>query len=325
MKTITLAGPYPAEVKPLIQSLLPDDYSIQEIKSQDDLNKQQNLEHVILRTFKIDKTLIDKNPSLKVIQRWGAGYDTIDVEAASDRNIPVLIAAGVNACAVSEHVLLLILASLKNLIPIHQNTYGGIWDRSTYTHRSYMLQGKTVGLIGLGRIGMLTAQKLNALGARVAYYDICRMNPEYEKTSHIEYAGFDELLTTSDIISVHVPLNSNTHNLIDYSNLRLMKSNAIVINTSRGGIVNEGDLARALRENLISGAALDCFSEEPLVYPSIFEGLDNIIMTPHIGGSVSDLNPLMAKKVVENILDVIGKKPVSPLDFVNSKSCTYPA
>lgn len=324
MNTITLAGSYPEEAYELIQSKLPDNFNIKYARSQEELNELEDLEFVILRTLKVDSKLIKSNPKLKLIQRWGAGFDTVDIEAAGTMNIPVAVASGVNSCAVAEHAILLMLATYRNLIPLNRNTKSGIWDRSTFSSSSYTVDGKRVGLLGLGAIGKMVAKKVSALGANVQYYDIFRLSKEKEKELNISYVDFETLLKTSDIISIHLPLTENTKNIINEEAFRKMKPSSIIINTSRGGIIDENFLAEALKTKLIMGAALDSFSEEPYPSGGILNSIENLIMTPHIGGTVVDLTRPMVEKVLGNINKVHKGMPLYKVDFVNSKLCTYP-
>jgi len=324
LNTITLAGLYPEEAYELIQDKLPENFNIRFAKSQEELNALEDLEFVILRTLKIDGKLIESNPKLKLIQRWGAGFDTVDIEAAGTMNIPVAVASGVNSCAVAEHAILLMLATYRNLIPLNINTKKGIWDRSTYSSSSYTIDGKRVGLLGLGAIGKMVAKKVSALGADVQYYDIFRLHEEKENELNISYVDFETLLKTSDIISIHLPLTEGTKNLINEEAFKKMKPTSIIINTSRGEIIDENYLAEALRSKLIMGAALDSFSEEPYPSDGILNSIDNLIMTPHIGGTVVDLTRPMVEKVLGNIDRVHKGMPLSKVDFVNSKLCTYP-
>ncbi len=322
---LTFAGTYPAEANELLISKLSGYFEISYIKDQKTLDNCSDLEYLVLRTLKVDRNIIANNKNLKLIQRWGSGFDTVDIGAASERNIPVLVATGVNSCAVAEHTILLILALYRHLVPLDKKLRNGIWDRTTFASDSYTINDKKAGLIGCGAIGKLVAQKLQALGAEVQYYDLLRMNPETEKKFGVNFLDLKSLLVTSDIISIHLPLTSETVNLITAAELKLMKRSAVIINTSRGGIINENDLADALQTGQILGAGLDSFEVEPYPENGRFTTLDNVVITPHIGGTVSDLVKPMAEKVADNVLRALMQKELNAGEFINLKECTYPS
>ncbi|TXT47500.1 MAG: Phosphoglycerate dehydrogenase and related dehydrogenase [Spirochaetes bacterium] len=322
---LTLAGPYPKEVPGLIRELLPPDLALREIKDQESLDAARDLEIVILRTLRMGGALIEANPGLRLIQRWGAGYDTVDIEAAGRRKVPVAVAAGVNSNAVAEHALLLILACLRHLTALDASMKRGLWDRTKFAQNSYTIADKTLGLLGCGAIGRLVAEKARALGARVKYFDAFRLSEREEKALGIEYASFDEVVSSSDIITLHLPLLEGTKNIMDQAALAAMKPGSVLVNTSRGGLVDEAALAKALVEGPLMAAALDSFSEEPYPADGPLMGLENLIMTPHMGGSVVDLTLPMVRKVAANALAVMNGRPLPRRDMVNQAACGYPA
>lgn len=323
--TITLAGPYPPDVPGLLRRHLPAEFELREIHDQASLDASRDLQFVILRTLTVNAALIGANPGLTFIQRWGAGYDSVDIEAAGARGIPVAVAAGVNSNAVAEHALLLMLASLRHLTVLDASTKGGQWDRTSFAQNSYTIADKTLGLVGCGAIGRLVAAKARALGAAVIYHDAFRLSAQEEQTLGLGYAPLDRLLAESDIVSLHLPLTDSTKNIIDRRALQFMKRSAILINTSRGGLVDEEALAAALREGPLMAAAMDSFATEPYPADGPLLGLENLIMTPHIGGSVADLTLPMVRKVAENTILVARGLPLSRRDLVNQKLCGYPA
>lgn len=322
--TLSLVGPYPSEVPELIRERLPLNMQLREIKDQEALDVARDLEYVILRTLKIDAHLIENNPNLLFIQRWGAGYDSVDIVAAGKRKIPVAVAAGINSNAVAEHAILLMLASLRHLIALDASVKRGAWDRSSFAQNSFTIADKTLGLIGCGAIVKLVAAKAQALDAKVAYYDSFRLNPHEEKSLGLSFLPLRELLEVSDIISLHVPLLDSTKNIIDASALSLMKQGSILINTSRGGLIDEAALVSALREGPLMAAALDSFSEEPYPSNGALLTLANLIMTPHIGGTVADLTLPMVRKVIANVAAVKEGKALPKRDCVNQDLCGYP-
>jgi len=323
-KTLTLAGPYPEEVFGLLRKELPESLNIRVVKDQTSFDSLNDMEFVILRTLRMDGALIEANPSLRLIQRWGAGFDTVDVETAGRQNVPVAVASGVNSNAVAEHALLLMLASYRHLTALDASTKKGGWDRTTFASQSFMVSDKLVGLLGCGAIGRLLAQKAAALGAHVQYYDAFRLPVEEEKRLHLSYVDFGTLLETSDILSLHLPLVENTKLIIGEKELGRMKKGAVLINTSRGGLIDEARLAAALRAGRLMAAALDSFSEEPYPADGPLLGVDNLIMTPHIGGTVVDLTLPMVRKVADNVMRVYEGQPLPKRDLVNAAWCGYP-
>lgn len=324
MDIITLAGPYPEEVPGLLAKAVPAGLRIRAVKTQPELDALGDLQYVILRTLKLTGPVIGANPALKLIQRWGAGFDTVDIAAATSMDVPVTVAASVNSNAVAEHALLLMLATYRHLVPLDASVRHGAWDRTTHAPNSFMISDKLVGLVGCGAIGRLVAHKLRALGAVVQYYDATRLPAETERQLGLSYVDLHSLLATSDIISLHLPLTDQTRNIIGERELALMKPSAVLINTARGGLVDEDQLAAALRDGRIMGAALDSVAMEPYPLDGPLLAVDNLLMTPHIGGSVADLTLPMVRKVADNISRVFHGQPLPRTDLVNAPLCTYP-
>ena len=202
-------------------------------------------------------------PDLKVIVRHGVGFDTVDAKAAAELGIPVVITPGANARSVAEHTVAMILALTKNLVTCHNETIKGNWNiRQEF--RAYEFEGKTVGLIGVGNIGRIVAQMCMGLGFHIAAYDPFVPEEKLAEAGYRACRTVEEILRTSDIISVHVPYNEQTKDLISKKEFAMMKPGAIVVNCARGGIVNENDLAEALSNDVIGGAGLDVFVGERL-------------------------------------------------------------
>lgn len=317
MNKVTLAGKYPPGTSELLSALLPKDFAIDFAETQEALDAHTKLQYLILRTLKANQQLIQNNPGLELIHRWGVGYDSVDVQAATKNGVKVVIATGINTNAVAELALTFMLSIYRHIVPLHSKTASGEWDRTTYTTNSFTIRNKVVGLIGCGNIGRSIAQKVTALGASVQYYDVHRMSVEQETALGVKFSDFETVLQTSDIISLHLPLTEATKNIIDAKQLTMMKPNAILINTARGGLINEAALCEALRNKAILGCALDTYSVEPYDGSGQFGQLDNVILTPHVGGIVDDLTHEMVKKISENILKVALGQPLSKVDWVN--------
>ena len=319
METIALVGPYGVDVKPLIEKKIGGKMRVISVLAESDFAQLGDVEYVILRVFAMDAKAIASMPRLRLLQRWGIGFDKVDIEAAGKRNIPVAIAPGGNATAVSELAILLMLAVYRNVIPLHEGVCHGKWEKEKYNDNSFVIRGKTVGLVGFGNIGAQVAQKVQAFGAQVIYYDVTRMVSDEELKTGVRYVDLDELLAQSDIVSLHLPLLESTRGMIDRRAIARMKRNAVLINTARGEIVDSDALAMALRSGKLLGAGLDVFDTEPLAPDSPLRGLDNIVFTPHTGGNTCDINGDMVDICVNNILAISEGRPLSPRVVVNSQ------
>ena len=224
-------------------------------------------------------------PRLKLIQLISAGYDRLDVEAARQARVPVANNGGANSVAVAEHTLMLILAVHKRLASHHNNVVAGKWRVGDLgEQRVYELAGKTLGIVGLGTIGKKVARRAPAFDMRVQYYDIVRLSEDQEDALGVRFALFPELLRTSDVVSLHVPLNTATRNMMGAREFALMKDSAILINTCRGPVVDEAALHQALTTRQIAGAGLDVMVQEPPPADHPLFRLDNITITPHLAG-----------------------------------------
>lgn len=218
-------------------------------------------------------------PDLRVIARCGVGYDSVEVPAASQRKIPVTITPNSNREAVAELALALLFGVTKSVVANDKEVRAGNWPRKPLTP----LRGKTMGIFGLGRIGAALASRAKALGLNVIATE-SMPNPEVVRELQIELVDFDALLEKSDIISLHCPLNDETQGLFDAAAFTKMKPDSILINTARGKVVNEADLIRALQANQLGGAGLDVFECEPPAPDNPLFQLDNVVLSPHMGG-----------------------------------------
>lgn len=233
----------------------------------------------------IDGRLLDAAPRLKMIQRTGVGTEMLDRNAISSRGIPVYVNSGVNARSVAEHTLLLILASLKRLPQVNGQMHRGVWKKQQTGVSCNELFGKTVGLVGMGNIGRLVASMLQPFGCKVLYTDVYRQSTEVEDRLGLTYsAGFEDMLPELDILSFHCPLTDDNREILNARTLAMMKDGAIVVNTARGKLINPDDLYDALVSGHLKAAALDTHYEEPVGEGYRLAELDNVILTPHIGG-----------------------------------------
>ncbi|MBV1876644.1 MAG: 2-hydroxyacid dehydrogenase [Pseudomonadales bacterium] len=226
---------------------------------------------------------------LKLIQVLSAGYDSVNIDAARNANIPVATNGGANSVAVAEHTIMLMLAVYRKLAAYHANVAAGQWHKGIpRTVDIYEMEGKTVGLVGLGNIGREVAKRLQGFGCELIYFDTQALPADTERQLGARLVLLDELLAQADIVSLHIPLNDHTHELINAKSFARMKNTAILINTCRGGVIKENDLIDALREGTILAAGLDALAKEPPEKDNPLLGLPNVTLTPHSAGPTHD-------------------------------------
>jgi len=307
---IVLAGPYPEGTFIRLKNALDkENINLIEAKTQETFDAINDVDVIILRVLKMPKSVIERfSPRLKLIMRWGAGFDSVDIEAAGNRSISVANTPGANAYAVSELAVLLMLAVGRKLICHDRSIRQGIWSKNTFLNQSVTLNNKIVGIVGGGNIGRQVAQKVQVFGAKVLYYDAFRLKPEMEQRYNMRYVDKDELLKTADIVSLHVPLLDSTRHMLDAKHIAIMKDGAIVINAARGGIVDDDALLTAVDSGKLAGAGIDCVEHEPLSKDDPLLNNPNIIITPHIGGGVSDIADNIIPMLVENMKNLANGK-----------------
>jgi phosphoglycerate dehydrogenase-like enzyme len=248
----------------------------------------------------VDDELFAQAPKLRLIQLLSAGYDQADIEAARTAGVPVSNNGGANSVAVSEHAVLLMLAVSRQLIRQHANVAAGRW-RGNDTPKLHELRNQTLGIIGLGTIGKKTARLALAFGMKVVYYDIARLREDEEDALGVRFRLLRELLAESDLISLHVPLNASTQKMIGAAELAAMKLDAMLINTSRGPVVDEGALYDALTSGGIAAAGLDVYEEEPPAPDNPLLTLDNVILTAHMAGPTFESNQARVRNAFDNV------------------------
>ena len=262
------------------------------------INKMKAL--IVRNKTLVTRELIENAPNLTCVGRLGVGLDNIDLNACEEQNITVYPALGANSHSVAEYVICASMLLLRKAYFKKNEMIAGNWPRQESSGSE--VYGKTLGLIGFGDIAQKTRDLALGLGIKTVAYD-----PYLDKDSNVwketKNLDLDNLLSISDIISLHIPLSKETKNLIDEKKLRLIKNSSVIINTSRGGIIDENSLAKLLKENKIGGAALDVFNEEPINKENAkkFEGLDNLILTPHIGGVTKESNERVSKMIAKKI------------------------
>lgn len=299
-KLINPAGMKVLEGK--VEPVILADSSIETIKKM-----VAGVEGIILRTnIKLTRDIIDAASNLKIISRTGAGVDNIDVAAATEKGILVCHVPGVNSISVAEHALALILAIAKQLKVIDKAVHVGNW-KIRYASKAEDLDGKTLGLVGIGHIGSLLAQKCRlAFNMKVIAYD-----PYVKQAEGLELcSSLDQLFSQSDFISIHVPYTKETHHLVNSRLLSLMKPDSYLINTSRGAVVDEKALIEVLRNTSIAGAGLDVFEKEPPSLDNPLLKFNNVITTPHSGGLNRDCERKLAIEAAQAVIDLLeGRQP----------------
>ncbi|HGH4623033.1 NAD(P)-dependent oxidoreductase [Enterobacter cloacae] len=264
------------------------------------LCEQHNPVAILVRYGKISAKIMDAAPALQVISKHGSGIDVIDQAAAAERNIAVRSAPGANAAAVAEHTWALILACAKSVVSLDTRLREGHWDKAT--HKSIELEGLTLGLIGLGAIGSRVAKIGHVFGMRVLAYDpFAKTMPDVcQRTDTLT-----DLLSRSDVISLHCPLTDENRGMINAETLAYVKRNAILVNTARGGLIDNRSLLAALKNRTLHSAGLDSFTSEPLTAPHLWQGVENVIISPHIGGVSAASYIKMGAVAASNIVDVV--------------------
>lgn len=253
----------------------------------------------IIALEEFNKKVIDNLPNIKAISKFGVGLNNIDIEYAKSKNIKIGWEKGVNKQSVAEMTLGFMLMLIRNLYVTSNLLSNGIWQKNG----GYSLYNKTIGIIGIGNIGQELINLLKAFNCTILVNDVVNQD-EYYKKHNLKEASKEEIFRHSDIITIHTPLNEQTNNLININTLQLMKKSAFLINTSRGEIVNLNDLKLALKTNLIAGAAIDVYHEEP---PKDLEllGLPNLICTPHIGGNSEEAVLAMGRSAIKQLKDLL--------------------
>lgn len=263
------------------------------------LCRQHNPVAIIVRYSKVGVAAMDAAPALKVVSKHGSGTDTIDKVAAKARGIEVVAAVGANAAAVAEQALALLLACAKSVPQLNERMHAGHWDKAT--HKSLELGGRTIGLIGLGAIGLRFAKMADALGMRVLGFDPFAKNlPDF-----VQLADLETIWSESDAISLHCPLTDDNRGLLNADTLARCKQGVIVVNTARGGLIDEAALLAAVQSGQVRMAGLDSFAVEPMTAGHPFQHQPGFILSPHIGGVTSDAYVNMGLGAARNALAVL--------------------
>ena len=267
------------------------------------LSQMQDADALIVRIAKCDANVILNSPKLKVIGRTGVGYDSVDVAEATRRGIPVVITPGSNNRSVAEHAVAMMFSLSKNLYEAQQEMCRVNWEIRG-AKKAFELEGKTVGVIGLGAIGRETAKICRGCGMKIAGYDPFLSREQIEALGAQAYENYEDLLRAADIVTIHVPLTEQTRDMIAARQLAMMKPTALVINCSRGGIVNEKDLVAALKAGVIAGAGTDVYCNEPPKPDDPLLNCPNLIASPHSAAQTREAVVKMAQMCVKGCIAV---------------------
>jgi D-3-phosphoglycerate dehydrogenase len=268
---------------------------------------------------RVNADLLAAGPDLKVIGRAGTGLDNIEVPAATARGIVIASTPDQNSISVAELTLAMMLALARKIPAANQSTHGGGWDRQKFVGTE--LYGKKLGVVGLGRIGFLTALRAQALGMNILAHDNY-LSPDSVTVAetHAQMMGLDALLAQSDFVSCHLPLTAETRHIFDYSRFARMKPTAFFLNLARGEVVDEAGLIRALQEKRIAGAGLDVREQEPPT-PSVLSGMENVILTPHIAAFTREAQDRVVTAVCQDVAAVLeGRGAKNFVNFPKPKS-----
>jgi glyoxylate reductase len=286
------------------EGVLPHDDLVRRVKGKQAL--------VVAALDKIDKVVVDAGSDLKIVANVAVGYNNLDVPYARSKGIVLTNTPDVLTEATANMAITLILAVTRRIVEGDRLVRRGEWKRFSLDFMiGSDIRDRQLGIIGLGRIGRTVAEKAGHLGMKIAYY-----NPSprpWAPVEGYENMSLDQLLATSDVVSVHVPLVLETRHLIDRTALSRMKRSAYLINTSRGPVVDEDALAWALREGIIKGAGMDVYEEEPKIHPGLMT-LENVVLVPHLGSATAETRAAMYDLAARNVVNVLsGKPPLTPI------------
>jgi len=297
----------PENVYEIIREEVPEGFELVTLDSDSDEERRTKIadcEVVIVAAKPMAKEFFEFAPNLKLVHHQGVGYqDTLDVEALRKRGIALALTPAGTTIGVAEHTVLLTLAVCKRLPFADSELREGRWHINTLRPHSLELYGRTIGYVGMGRIAREVAVRFKAFGTKGIYYDpYVALPEEQEMEVDLRRVGFDELMRTADVVTLHVPATKETHHLIDSEAFHKMKRTAILINTSRGSIVDEAALCEALRNGVIAGAGLDVFEVEPFQPSNPLAAMENVVLTPHISAGTRDALKAKMRALFENLV-----------------------
>lgn len=316
---IAFLTPMAAPTIEVVRTLKPAGFTIafaQTNDSAEQLEMMHNADVVMAAGTFVTAEMIVQAPRLKLIQKWGIGVDKIDLEAAKRAGVTVAITAGATSIPVSEHTLMLMLATSRRLPLAHRSLQEGKWIASELRTVCAKLDGKTVGLFGFGNIARFVAKRLSGFDVTILYHSRTRLDPAIEQQFNVRYVDFDTLLSQSDILSLHAPLTEQTKHLFNAQTFSKMKRGAMLINTARGELIDETALVEALRAGQLSSAGLDTFEGEPPRADHPLLQMDQVVATPHSAGGVYDNVPHIVGHMFRNIERYFNKQALDAADLI---------
>ncbi len=313
----------------LVISAAPSHFEItalaRDVPGDEQVRAATTADFIMMYRSKLTPEILKNATRTQFIQLLAAGYDGIDMDLITQLGIPCANNGGANSWAVADQTLLLMLSLYRRVIDTDREVREGQWQRGTTGLNTFEMAGKTVGIFGLGNIGQKVAKRVQAFEAKVQYFSRTRLSAEKERELDVSFVSLDELFETSDIVSLHAPLTEDTRHLVDAKRLRSMKKSSILINTGRGAIIDEEALVDALKTGVIAGAGIDAFTEEPVNPNSPLLKLDNVVLSPHSGGTTADTWVRRGKFGFDNMIRVMnGDAPVSLVNGIMKAAPRHP-
>ena len=281
---------------------------ITDVTEENLIKKLPGFDACTLRISKLNEKILKHCPNLKVISRHGVGYDNVDLDYIKNNNISLLITATANAVAVAEHVLSMFLSLSKSIVKYDEEVRAGNFKKNANNIQTFELLNKNILIAGFGRIGKKLIKRCLAFESKVYVYDPYVTKKIINEHGGIKINNIEEGLSIADYVSLHMPLSKETKDLINYSILKKMKVNSIIVNTARGGIINETDLEKALNEGIIFGAALDVFRKEPIENSNPLLKNKKVLLSPHSATFTDECTSRMGIETTKNIIDFFEKK-----------------
>ena len=306
-------------VRAIVRHAAPPELELRFAASYDDAEQIELARHAefLLPGFaRVDARMLAQAGKLRMIQKWGIGIDSIDLDAVRKQGVALSITAGSNAAPVAELAIALMLAVYRRIPYVNRAIREGRWPTPEMRETCFQITGKTVGLVGFGNIGRMLARRLQGFDAQVIYCDTVPADTQTERTLGVRCVPLPELLASSDILSLHAPLTAQTRQMVNTESIARMKDGAVLINTSRGGLVDETALYEALASGKLRGAGLDAFDPEPPARDNPLLTLDQVVVTPHAGGGVLDNVENVARHALGNIRRFVRGEPIASADIV---------
>lgn len=319
VQKIAMLQPVADEMMGIIRELLPEGFTVSAVtgRTPDDLKAAMaDADYGVWWDVPVTAEIVAASPKVKLFHKWGVGVDNIDMEACRARGIQIARTTGSNAAPVAEFAVGAMIALARRIVPAHNSTAAGRWEKNEVWKRSIMVTGKTVGIVGLGSIGKGVAKRLAGFDCRILYHNRNRIPAAEEAALGVEYATLDDLLRQSDIVSLNCPLSPETKGMIDARAFGLMKRGALLVNVARGGVVVEADLIRALEDGTLAGAAVDVFETEPPPPDHPLLRMPNVIVTPHSASTAFENSRKGVAHWLDNILRVSKGEAIPEKDRV---------